>query len=117
MENGVAVSRAALIEVDFSLLAKGRGALREMTFERGAGVSGPWMTAADLPPAFGIVEVQLEFTVNEQGDTKDYKLTGTMPGAGEQKLLFQSIGKWKFRPALRDGQAAAVGGKVIYYVK
>ena len=116
MQNGVPVSKAATIEIGFSLIVKGRGALGPMTFALEAGTSPPVLTAIDLPASFGETEVTLEFDVAPSGDTENYKLTGAHSGVEEKELL-DSLRKWKFRPALRDATAVTARASVTYSVK
>lgn len=114
LKYGEPVRTQATIEVNFRLLDSRQATLGAMTFAPQTGVTAPVMTAVDLPPYLGPAEATLEFTVTPSGDTENYKVTSKMQ-PNEEKLLLESMRKWKFRPAIRDGVATSARAKVTYF--
>jgi TonB family protein len=115
LKYGVPVPAQATIEVNFRLLTTRLSTLGPMTFPSDEGTATPVMTEVSLPPDTGDGKAELEFTVTPGGETENYKVTGNLPPS-EEKLLLEAMRDWKFRPAIRNGGAVSIRGKVTYSV-
>ncbi len=115
MKDGVAVE-VPTIEMNFRSLDNKHQSLGPMIFTKEPGITPPAVTELEMPPFSSPGEAALEFTVTEQGDTENYKITSNLTSA-DQKLLLEAFRKWRFRPGTRDGVLVPLRGTVTYTVQ
>jgi TonB family protein len=120
MKDGNPVSVAATVEVKFRLNHPPGDSntwyAGPIAFAPLAGVTAPVVVDGTMPKATHETadeSVVLEFTVDARGAvSKMSALHGTEPSA---ELLASYLSKWKFRPAMKSGQAVEAVGRVRFY--
>jgi TonB family protein len=118
MKDGNAVAVAATVQVNFRLIKTGPPNLwysGPLVFALESGVTGPVVEEGTMPKAVREVldeSAVLDFTVGSSGSVKSIRSTHGSESSSE--LLSSYLEKWKFRPAMKDGQAVEATGSVRF---